>query len=205
MQPTRPRTFDHMSNWCYLYQHSNIAPRTQADRFAIGLYQIGQGMSWPCRGPVSWQSYCSAALHWVCCLHAHNESMCGLLPETLAELPTEFIGWERFLHMVCKAQQQVVYASSHNLNTTRASRFKLDTLRHQLADLVSASFSLVPRSHREQGCYDEMIICTKDLIKKKTPFDQQTDIFVLRRVADVEDVMIKAGGATVRFKQGPTT
>lgn len=168
MSPILPRSFKHLSDWCYLYQHSNIAPRTQADRFAIGVYQVSQGIAWKCAGPVAWQSYCSAALHWICCAHAHNIDLTNDMPETLAEIPDTWTDWRGFVKAQGDAQQQVIYRCSHNLNTTRASRYKPDVFRERMARLVGLVLSLVPPADREQGCHDEMMICTKDLLKKAT-------------------------------------
>jgi hypothetical protein len=193
MNPILPRSFRHLSDWCYLYQHSNIAPRTQADRFAIGVYQVSQGIAWKCAGPVAWQSYCSAALHWICCAHAHNIDLTNDMPETLAEIPDTWTDWRGFVKAQGDVQQQVIYYCSHNLNTTRASRYKPDVFRERMVRLIGLVLSLVPPADREQGCHDEMMICTKDLLRKATEPAPQVS-------KACRDILIADGhGGTIRI------
>jgi hypothetical protein len=164
MIPQTPRTCEHLVRWCWCYQHSEIVPRSQEVRFAIAVYQISQGLSWP-GGPVAWQSYCSAAMHALMVGAAHSLSLSEDLPETLDQIPDSFAGWRDLMRCLGDVQQQVVYHLHLNVFTTRKSRHCPYILRLRLVRLVGKLFSLVPPEAREQGCFDEMVILTKDLIK----------------------------------------
>lgn len=165
MIPVTPRTVEHLALWCGKFQEEKEAMNPRHIRFAIGVYQISQGMSWKINNPVRWQSFCAAAMHFIMCGRAHNCAMWHYFPETLAEIDAPFSGWQNLMMNVGKAQQQVVYALSEVQHSTRASRFNQDTLEKHLYDLVKSCFSLAPPEYREQGCFDEMKILTGDLIK----------------------------------------
>lgn len=163
MIPVTPRTTQHLSDWCKAYQTIGTVPRPKEVRFAIGVYQISQGMSWKISSPVRWQSFCSAAMHFIACAHCYGFDIAHGLPETLAEIQGDFPGWEGMMLRLGKAQQQVVYSLHDNVSSTRASRFVAATAGLKLHDLVVACFSLAPPEYREQGCYDEMKILCNDL------------------------------------------
>lgn len=163
MIPVTPRTSEHLVEWCNAFHYGTKVPHAKNVRFGIGIYQISQGMSWSIASPVRWQSFCSAAMHFIMCAHAYGIDMKGDFPETLGELPSDFAGWDQLLMCIGKAQQQVFYGMEDVLLSTRASRYSRDVLRMRLHDLVVACFSLAPAGYREQGCFDEMKILLGDL------------------------------------------
>jgi hypothetical protein len=158
-------SFEEISGWCKRYQFGEIVPRTQEVRFAIGVYQLSQGLKWKCAGPVAWQSYCSAALNFIMCGHEHGIDLSPRFPEQLKEIPDIFVDFRHFMEALGDAQQQVVYRLHLNVMTTRTSRYSVPLLEARLDKLVRLCFSLVQPDYREQGCIDEMAILTKDLIK----------------------------------------
>ncbi len=124
-------------------------------------------MSWKVASPVKWQSFCSAAMHFIMCGHAYGFDLANDLPETLAEIDDGFPGWDQLLLRMGKAQQQVVYGLHESAVSTRASRFNIPTLSARMFELVTACFALAPAAYREQGCFDEMHILTGDLPAQK--------------------------------------
>lgn len=165
MIPKTPRTCVHLGMWCEKYQFDGTVPQPGHVRFAIGVYQISQGMSWRIASPVKWQSYCSAAMHFMMCASAFDIDADNAMPETLEEVSNSFDGWEALMLALGKAQQQVVYSLHSSATSTRASRFNKAELERRLVKLITACLSLCPPKHREQCCFDEMHILCKDLPK----------------------------------------
>lgn len=170
MIPVTPRTSSHLVSWCASYQlDSGIVPQPPTHRFSIGIYQISQAMNWKISGPVKWQSYCAAAMHFIMSGVGFGIFLDNDLPETLEELPEGFSGWQNVLFLIGKTQQQICYSDYISANSARKSRFDRDKLRIHLSSLVYECFALVPASAREQCCFDEMHILTKDIkLKKET-------------------------------------
>jgi hypothetical protein len=164
MKPISPRSVYHLTEWCRAYQASNIVPQPGHIRFAIGVYQMGQGINWTIAGPVKWQSYCAAAMHFIMSASAYGIMLDNDLPDTLPEITEEWRGWEHFVFAQARVQQQICYHESISANSARKSRFDREVLRLRFFDLVSQCFALVPPDHREQCCYDEMFILTKDIV-----------------------------------------
>jgi hypothetical protein len=163
MIPITPRTTAHLGDWCCRYQGTGSVPQPRHIRFSIGVYQISQGMSWPIASPVRWQSFCSAAMHFMMCSYAYGIDPVPGLPEDLSEISDAFPGWDGLLLRLGKVQQQVVYGLNESAASTRAIRFNRDTLSLRLHDLIVACFAIAPATYRERGCFDEMHILTGDL------------------------------------------
>jgi hypothetical protein len=164
VKPVTPRSCDHLLFWCRQYQDTATVYNPREVRFAIGFYQISQGMAWKIANPVRWQSFCAAAMHFIMCAEAYNLAL--TMPESLKDLTEEWLGWEHLLLTLGRAQQQVVYAGATSKNSTRVSRFSEDALRACLYTAVEQCFALVPSREREAGCYAEMHILTGDLLGK---------------------------------------
>jgi hypothetical protein len=161
--PVTPRTCEHLKAWCGFYQRNAKVYNPREVRFAIGFYQISQGMSRHVHNPVRWQSFCAASMHFIMCAEAYDIHLD--LSEFLEDLTESWKGWEHLLFTLGKAQQQIIYANSQG--TTRASRFSAAALHLYLTEAVEQCFSLVPALYREQGCFDEMKILCGDLPEKK--------------------------------------
>jgi hypothetical protein len=164
MNPVTPRTCQHLVDWCVYYQQHAKVYNPREVRFAIGFYQISQGMSWHIHNPVRWQSFCAAAMHFIMTASAYDITL--PLPEHLEDLTEEWKGWEHLLFTLGKAQQQVIYAGATSANSTRVSRFSAAALQVYLHTAVEQCFALVPSDMREQGCFSEMHILTGDLLGK---------------------------------------
>jgi hypothetical protein len=161
MIPVTPRTCEHLKSWCGFYQRNAKVYNPREVRFAIGFYQISQGMSWHIHNPVRWQSFCAASMHFIMCAEDYNLHLD--LPEFLEDLTDSWKGWEHLMFTLGKAQQQVIYAGATSANSTRASRFSEAALQLYLTEAVEQCFSLVPALYREQGCFDEMCVLCNDL------------------------------------------
>lgn len=160
-----PRSSQDLFNWCKYYQTDGTVPQPRNIRFAIGVYQISQGMSWKIASPVRWQSFCAAAMHFIMCASAYDIQIHDDMPDRLEDITEDFSGWESLLMSLGKAQQQIMYALQSSASSTRASRFNHVILRMRLYELIMGCFSLCPPDHRAQCCMDEMLILCKDLPK----------------------------------------
>lgn len=165
MIPVTPRTIEHLTRWCAIYQAGGTVPHPRHVRFSIGIYQISQGLAWPSDCPARWQSFCAAAMHFLCCASAYGIHLSTAFPETLEEIEGEPPSSERMLVLIGQAQQQVFYSLNEIQASTRASRFKLSILQERLFALVRGCFQAVPPAYREIGCMDEMGILCRDLPK----------------------------------------
>ncbi len=166
MIPVTPRTCEHLLTWCFCYQRNAKVYNPREVRFAIGFYQISQGMSWRIGSPVRWQSFCAAAMHFIMCAEAYGLHLD--MPVSLEDLPETWKGWEHLLLTLGKAQQQIVYAGVSSQNSTRVSRFSAAALHLHLSEAVEQCFALAPPLYRERGCHDEMKILLGDLPEETT-------------------------------------
>lgn len=159
-------SFESLEQWCIQYHNGPIVPQPKHIRFSIAIYQISQGMSWNIGNPVRWQSFCSAAMHFIMCSNAYGLQLSQGFPADICDISSDFRGWEYMLFHIGKCQQQIMYEMSKT--TTRASRYSETKFHVDIHRLVEACFSLCPNEYRPIGCWDEMLIMTKDL-PKATP------------------------------------
>lgn len=165
MIPQTPRTSEHLVNWCAAYQASDIVTQPPHIRYSIGIYQISQGMQWRIASDVKYQSFCAAAMHFTMSAHGFGIDLGSDFPERLDDFPEGFHGktWETMLLLIGKTQQQVCYSDYISKNSARKSRFDPNKLRILMSSLIYECFALVPPARREQCCFDEMHILTKDI------------------------------------------
>lgn len=165
MIPRTPTTCGWFSLWCNEYQKSDIVAQPPHIRYSIGIYQISQGMSWRISSDVKYQSFCAAAMHFTMCAHGFGINLENDFPPRLEDFPEGFHPrtWEIILLLIGKTQQQICYSDYISKNSARKSRFNPDKLRMSISSLIYECFALVPPSRREQCCFDEMHILTKDI------------------------------------------
>lgn len=161
MIPQTPRSAHHLSIWCLAYNASQIVPQPPTHRFSIGIYQISQGMAWKLAGDVRYQSFCAASMHFL--MSAWGFGISVPLPEKLEDITEGFDGWDNLLFLIGKTQQQICYSDYISANSARKTRFDAGKLEILFYKLISQCFALVPPDHREQCCFDEMHILTKDI------------------------------------------
>jgi hypothetical protein len=160
LQPITPRTLEHFQDWCRVFHKNTSHPVNAERRFSIGMYQISQALNWKCDGPVRWQSYAAAALHFTAAATACELSVLSYLPSDgrLEDISTYFNGWNELVRVTGEAQRQLIY----KVETFPRWRERYDAkvLETTLAGSVEMCFSLVPPDAREQSVFDEMqLIC----------------------------------------------
>lgn len=137
-----------ISNWCRDYSRHNKYPTGFLERYAIGIYQIHQGMEWP--DPMNKaESFMSACLHFL--MVCEKLEINVLLNPTAETNPPNF---EKLLYLISKIQQQLYYfhkASSKNYQ--RASRFKKPLTEKLFQELINNLSSIPQRGYRSQGLF----------------------------------------------------
>jgi hypothetical protein len=153
---------EHLSTWCRLYQLEGPWPVDGARRFAIGVYQIGQALEWDDASVVlpAAQSWCAAVMHFTCAGHAFGVDALARLGERLDDLGEPGSAREVLLWL-SKAQQMIVYAAQTNARWV--SRFSLEALQGRLEALIESCLAHVPAQLREEACFAEMGILTRDI------------------------------------------
>jgi hypothetical protein len=150
-------------SWCREYQRRGPSPRPALERFCIGFYQIQQGSHWGNAGPVAWQSYCAASLHFMMAAEALDLGLEATLPKTVGEISENFIGWQGLFAYTGKAVQQLMCS---NADAHWRRRYRKETLRSALSSSIEACLAMCPVSHRSIGFSDEMGILWKDGVIK---------------------------------------
>lgn len=147
--------------WCREYHQHNSYPCAFDRRFAIGLYQIYQGMLWD--GLNRNESFAAAAIHFIITLEAADIS--PRLPEYLVDLVTKHIDWKTVMLHVSRAQQHVLYGTQLRIKkgTARSTRYCPEQLRDDLSALIEILFAAIPSDQRAQAIWDATSIMTKRL------------------------------------------
>jgi hypothetical protein len=147
-----PRDTEHLLEWCRLLHRDKPLPAER--RFSIGVYQLGQALRWM-DGPVNWQSYAAAAIHFATAASAAGLSVASHLPDGLEE-PLRFAGWRELVASIGLAQQHLVY--HEETNPRWRSRYDEKTTEAALGTLVEQSLALIPQGERASAVFDEMTL-----------------------------------------------
>lgn len=144
--------------WCRDYIRHNKYPCDVLKRYAIGIYQIHQGLEW---GDLlnKAESFMAAFLHFQMVAEHLNLALFDITDDSILKLETKPLQAERLLWLISKAQQQLFYA--HKVQQTsltgakyqRASRYKPALLTSLLTELQTRLISMVPKDYRLQGLY----------------------------------------------------
>ena len=127
--------------WCREYETWTPYPADALRRFAIGFYQIYQGIEWQGSDSAD-ESFAAAAIH----LMIVGEKL-KLGIEAYTYLNFSLIPWEKdpfrvLIHTLSKAQCHLIY-STNAKNVTRRSRYSEDILSSSLAYAVKDLFGLI--------------------------------------------------------------
>lgn len=158
-----------VADWCREYQKKNPWPADFSKRFAIGLYQIYQGLVWDRSQPPNIaESMMAGAIHFLMVMEELDLFWFDLLPKDLKLIETRDIECRDMLIRISRAQQHILYATQMKgkqgtVKTGRSTRYDADLLCRDLSWLVRALVAKVPSHLREQGIEDATRIMTKRL------------------------------------------
>lgn len=161
--PQRFTSIVDLSEWCRKYQQYGPLHHPPVRRINVGIYQIHQGQKWPCAGPVAWQSYCSAAMHFIMAAEGADLPLYSLMPVTLEEIDDCAFDVGLLFDNFCIASQQLIYKSAAG-SASRSSRYSSTKLLRSLATLALHCLSLSPRDYRAIGIESEQRILIGDLV-----------------------------------------
>jgi len=162
--PCYPETTLDLQVWCLEYHCYNKFPVTTLGRFAIGFYQIHQGLSWKDGGLNKYESFAASALHFIMVSEALNLPLEEFLPIKISDIPIvhiEHAGVALLSHL-SSAQQQLWYSGNPN-NTKRNSRYKPAKLAEGLGESVYRLIGLIPKELRQDAFCASSTIMTKEL------------------------------------------
>lgn len=156
--------------WVREYERATKFPVDILRRFAIGIYQIHQGIDWSVSRHHSFndttnkeESYAAAALHFLMVAERLSLNVDTMIDEI------HFKHWPKrsmhecslsILRNISKAQQQLFYADKTN-KTKRRDRYNEDALRRALASLIIDLTSLIEPDNRSYAFYLAMEVMTK--------------------------------------------
>lgn len=150
--------------WCKDYEKRCKYPATILNRFAIGFYQIHQGMEWKDNGINKYESFAASALHFMMVavrLELPIEEFLEIRLDTLAQINDN--KWPSvLLQHLSGAQQQLFYANKAN-KTGRASRYNKEKLTKRLGISIRTLIAIIPPTIRVDCFYAAARIMTKEL------------------------------------------
>lgn len=150
--------------WCKDYERRNKFPATLLNRFAIGFYQIHQGMSWKDGGINKYESYAASVLHLMMVAVRLDLPIEDYVKIGLKEYPLYLMENECYhlLKNLSAAQQMLFYANKNN-KTKRSSRYSPDKLNQYLSRAIFILISIIPPELRTECFEKASAIMTKEL------------------------------------------
>lgn len=148
--------------WCRDYHRYNKYPCSFDKRFAIGFYQIYQGIVWG--GLNRYESFAAAAIHFLITLEALNLSTVNIARDLCSE-DSAYINWEMLILHLSRAQQHILYRYQLEIHkgTSRSTRFNADVLAKDLSFAIDALICGIPCDSRAQAIFDATEIMTRRL------------------------------------------
>ncbi len=141
LTPIRSDNILQLQEWCSFYDKYGKYPANILERFAIGLYQIKDGMEWKDILNKN-ESWCAAFIHFLTVAEKLNLSV---------EIKDNVLDIGMLL-FVSKAQQDVFYKYNSG-KTQRSSRYNPERLTINLSKILSICYSKVPKEERPEGFY----------------------------------------------------
>jgi hypothetical protein len=154
--------------WAVDYDKRNRFPVDTLKRFAIGLYQIHQGMHWKDNGPNKYESFAAAAVHFIIVAER-----CDLKVDKAEEMPVKLKEFPRMcinihapelLYNISGAQAMLMYNQAYSGNKTkRMSRYNPEILEERLSKIVRILICCIPLEFRTECFNLSTKIMTKEL------------------------------------------
>ena len=152
MRPIETTDLIDLQIWCRDYHRNTKYPSGLERRFAIGFYQIYQGMEWKNSASAD-ESWAAAACHF---LMVGEHLNLGIEQH----LPRDIITWSKtsftdaLLHDLSLAQQHIVYATNPS-KIKRKSRYNPEILEKTLANVIGMCLGgRIRPNNRSKAIYD---------------------------------------------------
>lgn len=148
--------------WTNDYRKRNRFPVPILKRFAIGLYQINQGMEWKDQGVNKNEGFAAAVLHFMMVSQELDLMIEQHLEIKLDDFGKTSLNTESILFHVSRAQQQLFYADQGN-RTKRVSRYNKDKLTESLGIAIRCFIEAIPVEFRSDCFEKATTIMTREL------------------------------------------
>lgn len=158
-----PETIFDLMAWCRDYNRYNKFPATVLNRFAIGFYQIHQGISWKDNGKNKFESFAASVLHLCMIAETMNLAIEDYLMLNLDNFgrPSVIETSLDLLTNLSATQQQLFYGNPEN-KTKRKSRYNEVLLTKYLSTSIDILISWIPVAYRKE-CFN---LASKIMIKE---------------------------------------
>ena len=142
-----------LQEWCREYTRTpRCLTQDPVRRFAIGVYQIYQGMVWKTTDS-AYESFAASAIHFIMVAESLKAYVEMHMLDDLREC--SFYDYRNMLHCLSKSQQMVIYATDAQ-GVGRKSRYKPEILSCDIANLISVLFGRIPADKLAEAIYHAM-------------------------------------------------
>lgn len=141
LQPIMSDNILELQEWVRFYDRNGQYPANILERFAIGLYQVYQGMEWKDIINKN-ESWCAAFLHFLTVAEKLNLPAVEKIKDNMLDIG--------FLLFISKAQQDIFYKYNAG-KTMRSSRYNPERLTENLVKILSICYTKVPKIERAEG------------------------------------------------------
>ena len=160
LKPLQSTNWIEISDWCFRYNKYNKYPVSTSERFAIGIYQIHQGLDWQNLTAAveneknKAESYMSAFLHFK--MAQLSMKLDVWTKDDITSYTTWPMAWsaERILYLISKCQQQIFYFTKMQKTLRGKSRYNPEILNESFHLLQLRLIALVPSHCRGEGLYN---------------------------------------------------
>jgi hypothetical protein len=164
--PTDSDNIFDLQYWCRDYNRRNKFPADNLKRFAIGFYQIHQGIGWKDNGINKYESYAASVLHFIMLCEQMDLDFINYINDSINLYQIDqwprYYSFDGLLFNLSAVQQQLFYANSSN-KTKRKSRYNKDKLTRCLTECIVKLNGLIPEEHRNICYYTASKIMTEEL------------------------------------------
>ena len=138
--------------WCREFSYKTKYPADEMRRFAIGFYQIYQGIEWKDTAS-SCESYAAAAIHFLMVSEMLELDVETYLPRDLGDSAygtTDGV-FKCLLYKLSKAQSYLVYMTNEKNIVNRKGRYDPSKLCSCLSSCISHCFGLIRPADRAKA------------------------------------------------------
>jgi hypothetical protein len=146
-----------LQEWCRDYDRRNLHPCDFFVRFAIGFYQIYQGIEWKDKYNKN-ESLAAASVHFIIVAEKLNLNLEEHLNKNIANWDyNSDINWKQLFCKLSKAQQHLFYhfkTFKLNPNYQRKTRYNPKVLNKLLAESIGFLIGAIEPDHRDMAIED---------------------------------------------------
>jgi len=143
-----------LCKWARKYDRHGPYPQGPVYRYAIGVYQIAQGMGWS-GTPARHEPYAAASIHFLIACEHLDTDVYPYLPKDLKDIPTGTMlhaGWKELLYYISTGQRMISYSHHRDNKASKwKARYKPKLLGMAVGESITRLMSLIDPSKRLQA------------------------------------------------------